>query len=183
MPSNHLILCCPLLPLPSVFPSIRVFSNESVFTSGGQSIGASASASVLPMNIQCWFPLGWTGWISLQSKGLSRVFSSTIVQKPIVFEQAGVPSLPVKYQAELSNILDAKFLSGHEWILFCGSYFSMMISYIYIYIYVYTWIHTYTYIIIYIYVVLNLIKLLRYSECQNWKQSYSESLGELFLMY
>ena len=51
MPSNHLILCSPLL-LPSIFPSIRVFSNESVFTSGGQSIGASASASVLPMNIQ-----------------------------------------------------------------------------------------------------------------------------------
>ena len=52
MPSNHLILCCPLLLLTSIFPSIRVFSNESVFESGGQSIGVSASASVLPMNIQ-----------------------------------------------------------------------------------------------------------------------------------
>ena len=51
------------------------------FASGGQSIGASTSASVLPMNIQDWFPLGWTGWISLQSKGLSRVFSNTTVQK------------------------------------------------------------------------------------------------------
>ena len=51
------------------------------FPSGGQSIGASASASVLPMNIQDWFPLGLTGWISLQSKGLSRVFSNTTVQK------------------------------------------------------------------------------------------------------
>ena len=51
------------------------------FTSGGQSIGVSASASVLPMNIQRWFPLGWTGWISLLSKGLSRVFSNTTVQK------------------------------------------------------------------------------------------------------
>ena len=51
------------------------------FSSGGQSIGASASASALPMNIQDWFPLGWTGWISLQSKGLSRVFSNTTVQK------------------------------------------------------------------------------------------------------
>ena len=51
------------------------------FTSGGQSIGASASASILPMNIQDWLPLGWTGWISLQSKGLSRVFSNTTVQK------------------------------------------------------------------------------------------------------
>ena len=73
MPSDHLILCRPLLLLPSIFPSIRVFSYESaLFTSGGQSIGASASASVLPVNIQGWFPLGWTGWISLQSKGLSR---------------------------------------------------------------------------------------------------------------
>ena len=54
---------------------------SQLFTSGGQSIGVSASASVLPMNIQDWFPLGWTGWISLQSKGLSRVFSKTTVQK------------------------------------------------------------------------------------------------------
>ena len=80
MPSNHLILCHPLLS-PSIFPSIRVFSNEKFFASGGQSIGASASASVLPMNIQDCFPSGWTGWISLQSKGLSRVFSNTTVQK------------------------------------------------------------------------------------------------------
>ena len=80
MPSNHLILCCPLLLLPSIFPSIRVCSNESAFASGGQSSGVSASTSVLPVNTQ-WSPLGWTGWISLQSKGLSRVFSNTTVQK------------------------------------------------------------------------------------------------------
>ena len=54
---------------------------SQLFTSGGQSIGVSASASVLPMSIQDWFPLGWTGWISLQSKGLLRVFSNTTVQK------------------------------------------------------------------------------------------------------
>ena len=77
--SCHLILCCPLLLLPSIFPSIKGFSNESVLWSGGQR--ASASASVLPMNIQDWLPLGWTGWISLQSKGLSRVCSNTTVQK------------------------------------------------------------------------------------------------------
>ena len=65
MPSNHLILCQPLLLLPSIFPSIKVFSNESVLPISGQSIGVSASASVLPMNIQDWVPLGWTGWISL----------------------------------------------------------------------------------------------------------------------
>ena len=80
MPSNHLILCCLLILSPSICPSIRVFSNESVLHTGGQSIGVSASASVLPMNIQDWFPLGWMDWISLQSKGPSRVFSNTTVQ-------------------------------------------------------------------------------------------------------
>ena len=79
VPSNHLILCLPFLLLVSMFPSIMVFSNESNYWS--QSIGASASVSVLPMNIQDWFPLGLTGLISLQSKGLSRVFSNTTVQK------------------------------------------------------------------------------------------------------
>ena len=83
MPSNHLILCHPLL-LPSIFPSIRVFSNQ-LFTSGGQSIGVSASTSVLPMKTQDWSPLGWTGWISLQSKGLSRVFTNTTVKKHQLF--------------------------------------------------------------------------------------------------
>ena len=82
MPSNHVILCCPLLFLPSVFPSIRVFSSVSrLFASGGQSIRASASGSVLPMNIQGWFSLGLTGLTSLLSKRLSRVFSSTTFQK------------------------------------------------------------------------------------------------------
>ena len=79
MPSNHLILCCPLLLLHSVFPSIRNFSNESSLHISGQSFGASASASVLPMNIQDQFPLGLTDLISLQSKELSRVFSNTTV--------------------------------------------------------------------------------------------------------
>ena len=75
MPPNHLILFHPLL-LPLIFPSIRVFF-QWVFSASG--IGASASA--LPMNIQGWFPLGLTGWIFLQSKGLWRVFSSTTTQK------------------------------------------------------------------------------------------------------
>ena len=81
MPSNHLILSHPRLLLLSIFPSIRVFQISQFFTSGGQSFGVSASKSVLPVNIQDWFPLGWIGWISLQSKGLSRVFSNTTVQK------------------------------------------------------------------------------------------------------
>ena len=63
------------------FPASGSFQMSQFFTSGGQSIRVSASASVLPMNIQDWFPLGWTGWISLLSKGLSRVFSNTTVQK------------------------------------------------------------------------------------------------------
>ena len=88
MRANHLILYCALLLPPSIFPSIGGFSQwvssfpmSQFFTSGGQSIGASVLASVLPMNIQDWSPLGWTGLISLQSKGLSRVFSNPTVQK------------------------------------------------------------------------------------------------------
>ena len=80
MPSNHFILCRPLLLLQS-FPASGSFQLSQLFTSGGQSIGVSASASVFPMNIQDWFSLGWTSWIPLQSKGLSRVFSNTTVQK------------------------------------------------------------------------------------------------------
>ena len=74
MPSNHLILSC-----PQSFPASGIFPVSQFFASGSQSIGASAS--VLPMNSQGWFSLGLTGLISLQSKGLSRVFSNTIVQK------------------------------------------------------------------------------------------------------
>ena len=77
MSSNHLILCQPFLLLSSVFPASGSFPVSQFFTSGGQIIGASASASVLPMYIQSWFPLGSTGLISLLPKGLSKVFSST----------------------------------------------------------------------------------------------------------
>ena len=81
MPSNHLILCCPLLPLPSIFPSIRVFSNESVLHIGWPKYW-SFSFSIIPSDEHSdWFPSRWTGWISLQSKGLSRVFSNTAVQQ------------------------------------------------------------------------------------------------------
>ena len=84
IPSSHLILCHPLLLLPPIPPSIRVFSNESIlhmrwpkYWSFSFSISPSKEHPVLPKNT----PLGWTGWISLQSKGLSRVFSNTTVQK------------------------------------------------------------------------------------------------------
>ena len=91
MPSDHLILCHPLHLVPLVFHSIRVFSKIQFFASGGQSIGASTSESVLPMTNQDWFPLGWTGLIFLQSKGLSRVFSSTTVWRHHFFSSQ--PSL------------------------------------------------------------------------------------------
>ena len=80
MPSNHLILCCPFSHLQS-FPASESFPMSQFFSSGGRSIGISASPSVLPMNMRDWFSLGWTGWISLHSKGLSRVFSNSTVQK------------------------------------------------------------------------------------------------------
>ena len=89
MPSNHLVLCQPLILLPFIFPNIRAFSNESAlcfrclalcFTC----LEASASASVLLMNIQDWFPLGLTGWISLQSKGLSSLLQHHSLEAPVL---------------------------------------------------------------------------------------------------
>ena len=81
MPSNHLILCRPFSSCPQSFPASGSFPMSQLSTSGGQSTGVSGSTSVPPMNTQDWSSLGWTGWISLQSKGLSRVFSNTTVQK------------------------------------------------------------------------------------------------------
>ena len=71
----------PFSSCPQSFPATGSFQMSQLFSSGGQSTGVSTSTSVLPMNTQEWSPLGWTGWISLQSKGLSRVFSNTTVQK------------------------------------------------------------------------------------------------------
>ena len=85
----HPIISSSVIPFSShlqSFPTSGSFPRSQFFTSCGQSIGVSASVSVLPMNIQDWFPLGWTGWISLWSKGLSRVFSSTTVQKHQFFD-------------------------------------------------------------------------------------------------
>ena len=83
MPSNHLILCRSFSFCPQSFPESGSFQMSQLFASCGQSVGVSASTSVLPMNTQDWSPLGWTGWIYLQSpcKRLSRVFSNTTVQK------------------------------------------------------------------------------------------------------
>ena len=85
MPSNHLILYSPLLLLPSIFPSIRVFSNESVLHMSWPNIEVSASASILPMNIQDWFSLGWTGCISFCSSRNSQESSpSPQSQAPVL---------------------------------------------------------------------------------------------------
>ena len=98
MPSNCLILCHPLLLLPSIFPSNRVFSNESIlhirwpkywsFSFVASHLNIFKIFKNIPMNIQDWSPLGWTGLLSLQSKGLSRDFSSTTVQKHQFFHSA-----------------------------------------------------------------------------------------------
>ena len=81
MPSNHLFLCHPLLLLRQYFPASGSLPMSQLFASNAENIGSSVSTSVFPMNTQDWYPLGWTGWISLQSKGLSRVFPNTTVQK------------------------------------------------------------------------------------------------------
>ena len=84
----HVTILSSIIPFsscPQSFPALESFQMSQLFTSSGQSIGVSASTSVLPMNTQDWSPLGWTSWISLQSKGLSRVFSNTTVQKHLFF--------------------------------------------------------------------------------------------------
>ena len=100
MPSNNLILYRPFSSHLQSFPASGSFPMTQFFASGGQSIGTSASASVLPMNIQDWFPLGLTGLISLLSKGLSRVFSNTTVQKHQFF------ALSFLYSPTLRSIHD-----------------------------------------------------------------------------
>ena len=100
MPFNHLILCCPILLLPSIFPSIRVFSNESTLHIRWPKY-CSFSFNISPSNGHPGvISLGWTGWISFQSKGLSRVFSNTTVQKHQFF------SVSLLYGPTLTSIHD-----------------------------------------------------------------------------
>ena len=100
MPSNHLILITPFSSCLKSFPASESFLMTLIFASSGLSIRALASASALAMNIQGWFPLGLTGWISLQSRGLSRVFPNTTVQKIQFF------SAPFLYSPTLTSIQD-----------------------------------------------------------------------------
>ena len=97
----------PFSSCPQSFPAPGSFQMSQLFASGGQSIGASTSTSVLPMNTQVWSPLGWTGWISLQSKGLSRVFSNTTVQKHQFFHaQLYSPTLTSIHDHRKNHSLD-----------------------------------------------------------------------------
>ena len=86
MPSSHLILCRPS-SCPQFLPASGTFPMSQLFAWDWERIGVSASASVLPMNTQDWSPLGWTGWISLQFKGLSRVFNTTVQKHPFIGAQ------------------------------------------------------------------------------------------------
>ena len=108
MVSNHLILCLPLLLFPSIFPSIRVFSSELFFPSVGQSIGALALASVLPMNIRGWFPWGLTGLISLQCKRLSSLFQHHSLKASVFF------------MVQLSHLYGPYLTTGKTIIWLCG---------------------------------------------------------------
>ena len=107
MLSIHLILCHSLLLLPSIFPNISDFPMSQLFASSGQSIGDSALAAVLPKNIQCWLPLGFTEVIFLQYKGFSRVLSSTIIGKHQFFSPQ--PSLWSNYHMS-TWLLEKKIL-------------------------------------------------------------------------
>ena len=109
MPSNHLILCCPLLlPLQS-FPASGSFQTSQFFASSGQSIGISTSASVLTMNIQDWFPLGLTGWISLQAT------LYTTIMKPSLFLPVTLPFLIKR----LSELMIGKYIELSLSLQFC----------------------------------------------------------------
>ena len=114
MPSNHLFLFCPLLLQPSIFPRIRVFFNELTFPMGDQTIEASASASVLPMNIQNWFPLGLTGLISLLSKRLKSLVHHSSKAGNIGPRRAGL-SQPFVSRA-WKQTFSALRLAGLSWL-------------------------------------------------------------------
>ena len=112
----HPTISSSVIPFSSHLQSFAAsgsFPVSQFFTSGGQSIGALASVSVLPMNIRDWFPLGWTGWISLQSKGLSRVFSNTTVQK------RQFCSAQLSYSPNLTTIHDYRKNQSFDWMSLC----------------------------------------------------------------
>ena len=118
MPSNHLILCCPLLLLPWPFPASGSLPMSQFFPTGGQSTGVWASASILPMTIQDWFPLGLTGLISLQSKGLRSVKDTTRVHTGGIYPQVifTVITLVTNHSAG-SGPFYIRYKTFHCWIM------------------------------------------------------------------
>ena len=106
MPSNHLILCHPLLHLPSTFPASESFPVSQLIKSGGQTIGVSASTSVLPMNTQDGSPLGWTGWMSLQSKDIQPVQHSRECSPTSQFKSINSLALIFLHSPTLTSIHD-----------------------------------------------------------------------------
>ena len=121
MPTSHLILCCPLL-LPSILPSIRVFSNESVLSIRCQSIGASALASVLLINILDWFPLGWTGWSPFSPRDSQE--SSPTPQ----FKGINSLTLTFLYGRNLTSIHDYWKNHSFDWRIFVGKVMSLLFN-------------------------------------------------------
>ena len=113
----------PFYSCPQSFPALGSFPMSQFFAWGGQSIGVSASTSVLPMNTLDWSPLGWTGWISLQPNGLSRVFSSTTVQKHQFFS-AQLSSLS---NSHIHSWLLEKTIALTRWI-FVGKVMSLLLN-------------------------------------------------------
>ena len=129
----------PFSSCPQSFPASGSFQMSQLFTSGGQSIGVSASASVLPKNTQDWFPLEWSGWISLQSKGLSRVFSNTTVQKHQFLGQAHNNSPINNWRPYKNSNYDFKITQKSSVMIFI-----CRIPHPYVIIfYVYTMLHTF----------------------------------------
>ena len=119
MPSNHLIFCCPRLLLPSILPASGSFQMSQLFASGGQSIGVSASTSVLPMNTQDWFPLEWTGWISLSPRDSQE--SSPTPQ----FKSINSSALSFLYSPTLTSIHD--YWKNHS-LDFVGKVMSLLFN-------------------------------------------------------
>ena len=109
MPFNHLIICRPFSSCPQSFPASGSFPMNWLFPWGNQSIGVSASTSVLPRNIQEWFPLEWTGWISLLSKRLSRFFSNTTIQKHQFFSTFYGPTITSVCDCFVSKVMSLFF--------------------------------------------------------------------------
>ena len=127
----HLTISSFVFPFSSrllSFQALGSFQMSQFFTSSGQRIGVSASTSILPMNVQDWFPLGWTGWLSLQSKGLSRVFSSTTVQKHHFSTQKHTSVLSFLYSPTLTSIHD--YRKNHSLIrqTFVGKVMSLLFN-------------------------------------------------------